>query len=466
MLSFSRWRHLAIVLLVVALALAGSFGTANAATGTGGNAALEQGLTRLQARFAQLTQQLDAADAFAAQLDGQLATMRSRNQDTRRLELSLAGFRNRLKVVRSVWSSTQADLARRGGFDAAGRVSNSDQAKATLYRIGTSLGRITNLLADANAIVRRDFASNGQQPAPAPNPGGGTGGNTGGNTGGSTSGNATLEQGLVKLQTRFAQLTQQLDAADAFAAQLDGQLADMRSRNQDTRRLELSLAGFRNRLKVVRSVWSSTQADLARRGGFDAAGRVSNSDQAKATLYRIGTSLGRITNLLADANAIVRRDFASNGQQPAPAPNPGGGNTGGNTGGSTSGNATLEQGLVKLQTRFAQLTQQLNAADAYAVTVEAQLADMRSRNQDTRRLELSLAGFRNRLRIIRGVWSGTQADLARRGGFDTAGRVSNSDQAKATLNRIGKNLGRITSLVDDAYSVIRREIPKTEKKGR
>jgi len=181
---------------------------------------------------------------------------------------------------------------------------------------------------------------------------------------------------------------------------------------------------------------------------------VNNSDQAKATLNRIGTSLGRITNLLTEANTIIRRDFASNGQQPAPAPAPAP-----NPGGGTGSNANLEQGFVKLQTRFNQLTQQLNAADGYAATVAAQLAAMRGRNQDTSRQEQSLAGFRNRLTFIRGAWSASQADLARRSGFDAAGRVTNEDQAKATLNRIGTSLGYITNLVDQAYTVIRRDIP-------
>jgi len=111
---------MSVVLLVVALALVGNFGTASAATATNDNASLEQGLTKLQARFGQLTQQLDAANAYAAQLDGQLAAMRGRKQDTSRLEQSLAGFRNRLTFIRGAWGATQADLARRSGFDTAG----------------------------------------------------------------------------------------------------------------------------------------------------------------------------------------------------------------------------------------------------------------------------------------------------------------------------------------------------------
>jgi hypothetical protein len=87
-----------------------------------------------------------------------------------------------------------------------------------------------------------------------------------------------LEQQRLRLQDV------RLKTASQYAGKIDQLIAKLKAKGQDTAALEQAVAAFRTGITQARAEWQAASATLATHAGFDGAGKVTNADQARATL--------------------------------------------------------------------------------------------------------------------------------------------------------------------------------------
>jgi multidrug efflux pump subunit AcrA (membrane-fusion protein) len=132
---FSRWT---LGLLVALVAVGISFGSASAApankpaTPKPANAALARTYKFEQNRLKIQAMRLKNADLYAGKIDGLITKLKAKGRDTAALEQAVAAFRTDIAQARAEWQAAEAILATHAGFDNDGKVTNADQARATL----------------------------------------------------------------------------------------------------------------------------------------------------------------------------------------------------------------------------------------------------------------------------------------------------------------------------------------------
>jgi hypothetical protein len=123
---------LAIALVAVGM----TFGTAAAAPARPEKPRPNAQLTAMyrveQIRLRVQGERLTRAATFAAKFDALVAKLKAKGQDTTALEQAVAAFRTSLDQARAEWQSAKDALTTHAGFDDAGKVTNADQARATL----------------------------------------------------------------------------------------------------------------------------------------------------------------------------------------------------------------------------------------------------------------------------------------------------------------------------------------------
>jgi hypothetical protein len=131
----SRW-SLALMIALVAVGM--TFGTASAAPGTQddrpnkGNAALSRMYRVERQRLRLQDARLNRAKEHAAKIDAMIAKLKAKGKDTAALEQAVAAFRAGIDKARAEWQAASDVLTAHAGFDADGKVTNADQARATL----------------------------------------------------------------------------------------------------------------------------------------------------------------------------------------------------------------------------------------------------------------------------------------------------------------------------------------------
>jgi hypothetical protein len=131
---FSRWT---LALLAALVAVGMSFGSASAAPAKPtltplANAALSRSYKVEQDRLKVQDVRLKNADKYAGKIDELIAKLKAKDQDTTALDQAVAAFRAEIVKARAEWQAASATLATHTGFDAASKVTNADQARATL----------------------------------------------------------------------------------------------------------------------------------------------------------------------------------------------------------------------------------------------------------------------------------------------------------------------------------------------
>jgi hypothetical protein len=131
---FSRWT---LALLIALVAAGANFGSASAAPSkpvpsNATNAALSRTYKLEQNRLKVQEVRLNNADKHAGKVDELIAKLKAKGQDTTALEQAIDTFRAEIAKARTEWQAASTALSTHAGFDAAGKVTNADQARATL----------------------------------------------------------------------------------------------------------------------------------------------------------------------------------------------------------------------------------------------------------------------------------------------------------------------------------------------
>jgi multidrug resistance efflux pump len=131
---FSRW---VLALMIALVAVGMSFDRAAAAPAGGAhrprvNARLAQMYRVEQLRLRVQGERLTRVDLFAGKLDTLIAKLKAKGQNTAALDQALAAFRAAIEQARTEWNAAKSTLGSHAGFGTDGKVTDADQARATL----------------------------------------------------------------------------------------------------------------------------------------------------------------------------------------------------------------------------------------------------------------------------------------------------------------------------------------------
>jgi hypothetical protein len=163
MVRFARINRWALALVVALAALAMTFSAAFAAPADGRGkpegkpgrgARLEATYKVEQARLKVQNERLGRAGEYATKIDAVIARLKSKGKDTAALDQAVAAFRTAIGQARAEWQAASDVLATHAGFDAAGKVTNADQARATLESAHGHMQKVHEVMRAAYTSLR------------------------------------------------------------------------------------------------------------------------------------------------------------------------------------------------------------------------------------------------------------------------------------------------------------------------
>lgn len=173
---FSRW---ALALVVALAALGMTFGVAAAAPSRGTDKParryprVEAAYKVQQQRLKLQGDRLDLAGTHADKVDALIAQLKAKGQDTSALEQALAAFRAAIERARAEWQAASDVLASHAGFGDDGKVTDAEQARATLDSAHGHMQQVHQIIHAANQALRAalvDYRKSHRAPVAPPTP--------------------------------------------------------------------------------------------------------------------------------------------------------------------------------------------------------------------------------------------------------------------------------------------------------
>jgi hypothetical protein len=116
--------------------------------------------------------------------------------------------------------------------------------------------------------------------------------------------NVGLSRALREEQQRLKAQDFRLKAALETAAYVDKVIVNMQAKGKDTTALQAAVSAYRTGIASARAEWQLAADGLAAHDGFDADGKVTNADTARATLKSAHGHMeqaGKLANQAAQA---------------------------------------------------------------------------------------------------------------------------------------------------------------------
>jgi hypothetical protein len=114
--------------------------------------------------------------------------------------------------------------------------------------------------------------------------------------------------------------------------------------------------------------------------------------------------------------------------------------------------STLEQAYQLAQQQLKEQEAHLKQAGTYAGAVQEMILRLKANHQDTAPLERALVAYRARLAAAQHEWEIAREILRAHLGFDALGKVTNADQARATVAAARSHMANVASILRAAYS--------------
>jgi hypothetical protein len=165
MSRIARWTRWFAPTLAALLVLIGTFGVASAAergstTPPPANyAELQKQYNLRQLQLRSLDELLKRDDRRSAEVAKLIAYAKAAGKNTTALEQALATYRAKLGVARTAWYTAAAVLKTHTGFSAAGKVTNPDQARATLKAATSALEKSYLTARGAEELLNKALAA-------------------------------------------------------------------------------------------------------------------------------------------------------------------------------------------------------------------------------------------------------------------------------------------------------------------
>jgi chromosome segregation ATPase len=129
-------------------------------------------------------------------------------------------------------------------------------------------------------------------------------------------------------------------------------------------------------------------------------------------------------------------------------------------------NAALSRRYKEEQQRLKLQDARLNRAAEYAAKVDSIIAKLKAKGKDTAALEQAVAAFRAGIAQARAEWQAASDTLSTHSGFDADGKVSDADQARATLKSAHEHMQSAHTIARGAYKSLHEAIVAYRKANR
>lgn len=159
----SRIARLLVPTFAALLLLLGTFGFASAAergsaTPPPNYAELEKQYQLQKSQLRSLDELLKRDERRSAEVAKLIARAKAEGKNTTALEQALAAYRSKLGGARTDWFTAAAALKAHTGFSAAGKVTNADQARATLKAAKSALEKSYLAARSAEELLNKALA--------------------------------------------------------------------------------------------------------------------------------------------------------------------------------------------------------------------------------------------------------------------------------------------------------------------
>lgn len=175
----SLFKKTILLALAAALALAALPVTSASAAGLGetpeppadqaqvSNERIEQVWARLQQAYERQGQRLERAAEMTARIQSLIDKMNENGKDTAALQSALDAFEQGLAEAQPVYASAGSIISTHAGFDAEGKVTDREQAIATLKELGGKMKELRQLVGEPGKALREAFKAYRQAHRPA-----------------------------------------------------------------------------------------------------------------------------------------------------------------------------------------------------------------------------------------------------------------------------------------------------------
>ena len=126
----------------------------------------------------------------------------------------------------------------------------------------------------------------------------------------------------------------------------------------------------------------------------------------------------------------------------------------------------LERAYKLAQQRLQIQDLRLKRADEYTGKIDALIAKLKGKGQDTTAIEQAVAAFRSTMAGARQEWQVASDILTAHAGFDGQGKVTDATQATATLKDAHNHMQQVTKIGRGAYKDLRAAIAAYRKAHR
>jgi CHASE1-domain containing sensor protein len=159
-IRWTRWFAVALtfVLLFSSFGVTAAAGRSPLASQETRNAELERNYQLRKQQLRSVDEMLQRGERRAAEISQLIQRAKAEGKNTTALQQALADYRAKLISAQAAWRAAAAKLAAHVGFTDAGKVSNTDQAAATMRAAGAYLESSYLTLRGAEDALNRALA--------------------------------------------------------------------------------------------------------------------------------------------------------------------------------------------------------------------------------------------------------------------------------------------------------------------
>jgi hypothetical protein len=256
-------------------------GTPQPSQAAGDGTQLKNAYEREQKALATQTDNLAKAADGEAKVQALIDAQKAKGVDTTAIEAALATAKSQVATAQSSHDTAATILGTHAGFDASGNVTDVTLARQTLTSARQSLGDAHTVLQQARKDLQAALKEFRQTQVQV--------------------NRLAREQEWLKLQqTRLDGTAQIVEKTQAY-------ITEQKSKGKDTAALEAALATFQQQVATAQTSHKTAADLLSAHAGFDASGKVTDSEQAHQTLTGAHQSLSDAHKVLQQAGLDLRK---------------------------------------------------------------------------------------------------------------------------------------------------------------
>ncbi len=292
------FKKIMLTLMIAVLALsalplqAQAAGLAEGDTPPADPARLEKVWARQVNIYNRLTERMGQVDDFTARVAARLDEAAAQGMDVSAAQAALEAFTQAVQAADPLYDQAGEIVAGHAGFDADGKVADQEQAAATVQALGDALKAIREATEPAAIALRQALGELKQNGKPG-----------------------NLEQAWTRLQRVTTQAEKRAAQADDFMARAQAAIDRAAENGGNVAEAQAALDAFREATVAAQPLVEQAAALVDEHAGFDADGKVTDQEQAAATVQALGDTLKAIRDQVGPAGKALQAALKSLRQQ-------------------------------------------------------------------------------------------------------------------------------------------------------